>query len=417
MTTPTTTTTATHDAMERQEAARALLRIPVLTARSHPGELALVRRHGSTLQGVFLTVLGYRLIIESSFARLVKTPVSSDGPVRPAKRASGNEFTARTYTYLALVGAGLLAPDTGEQVLLSSLIDQLRSDATTAGLTIDDTLTERRHLVATINLLIGWGVLEETDGSVSAWGERQEEALLTVNRSLLPHLLAQPLHAVVSPEDLWSGAPEHDEQPRRSLRRKLVENPLVRREDLTEAERDVLSRERTEISRMLEDHFGLSLEVRAEGALCFDSRDELSDVAFPGTGTVRQVGLLMLSEAFTRFEPHSGMHATIGGREVPGLSCPGPEVDDIIAALADQHRGAWSAEYVSDLPRLRTDVVDLLTSLSLVTVTDEGLVIHPAAARYRPDPQRAPAKAPGRVRPETDSDLSGSPALFDQEIS
>jgi uncharacterized protein (TIGR02678 family) len=417
MTTPLTTTTATHDAMERQEAARALLRMPVLTARSHPGELALVRRHGSALQGMFLTVLGYRLITESSFARLMKTPVSSDGPVRPAKRASGNEFTARTYTYLALVSAGLLAPDTGEQILLSSLIDQLRSDATTAGLTIDDTLTERRHLIAAINLLIRWGVLEETDGSVSAWGERQEEALLTVNRSLLPHLLAQPLHAVGSPEDLWSVAPEPGEQPRRSLRRKLVENPLVRREDLTDAERDVLSRERTEIARMLEEHFGLTLEVRAEGALCFDSQDELSDVAFPGTGTIRQVGLLMLSEALTRFDPRPGAHVAIGGREVPGLWCPWPEVDAIIAALADQHRGVWSAEYVSDLPRLRAEVVDLLASLSLATVADEGLVIHPAAARYRPDPQRAPAKTPGRVRPDTDSGFSDSPALFDEEMS
>jgi len=415
MTTPPVSLTATHHAAERREAARALLRTPLLTARSHPDELALVRRHAPGLKGMFATVLGYPLVVEASFARLVKAPLSEDAPVRAARRSSGGEFTARVYSYLALVCAGLLAPDAGEQVLLSALVDQLRADAAIAGLVIDDTLAERRNLVAAIDLLVAWGVLEETDGTVAGWGERKDEALLTINRALLPHLLALPVHALDSPGELRAGTPESLEQPRRSLRRKLVENPLVRREDLTNAERDALSRERTEISRMLEESFGLTLEVRAEGALCFDPDDEMSDIAFPGTGTVRQAALLLLNELITRAVPRGGPRAILDGRQVAGLSCPWSVVSDVLAELAERHHTAWSADYVSNLDRLREDIVALLEDVRLADVSSDALVVRPCAARYRPDPHRAPAKSRARVRLDAAKPCPGSPALFDEE--
>jgi uncharacterized protein (TIGR02678 family) len=407
--------TATHAAAERRGAARALLRTPLLTARSHPDELALVRRHASALKSLFATVLGYPLVVEASFARLVKAPLSEDAPARAARRTSGSEFTARVYAYLALICAGLLAPDAGEQVLLSALVEQLRTDAAIAGIVIDDTLVERRSLVAAIDLLVDWGVVEETDGTASGWGERKEEALLTVNRALLPHLLARPLHMLKSPEQLRAAAPELREQPRRSLRRKLVENPLVRREDLSEAERDALSRERTEISRVLEESFGLTLEVRAEGALCFDRDDELTDVAFPGTGTVRQAALLLLNELIVRLGPRSGATATVDGREVFGLSCGWNVVNGALAELAEHNDKVWSADYLSNLDRLRDDVVALLSDFRLVDVTGDALIVHPSAARYRPDPQRAPVKSRARMRLGADTPDPGSATLFDGE--
>src|SRR5262249_53014928 len=160
-------------------------------------------------------------------------------------------------------------------------------------------------------------------------------------------LLARSLHMLDSPEQLWSASPELGEQPRRSLRRKLVENPLVRREELTDAERDALSRERTEISRVLEENFGLTLEVRAEGALCFDRDDELSDVAFPGTGTVRQAALLLLNDLIARLGPRGATIATVGEREALGLRWVWKVVDEVLAELAEQNDKAWSADYVS----------------------------------------------------------------------
>ena len=416
MTTPTASSTAAHDAAERREAARALMRTPLgLTARSHPDELALVRRHSPALKGMFATALGYPLVVEASFARLVKAPLSEDAPARGARRTSGSEFTPRVYAYLALICAGLLAPDVGEQVLLSALVEQLRTDAAIAGIVVDDTLTERRSLVAAIDLLVSWGVLEETDGTAAGWGERRDEALLTVNRALLPHLLARPLHTLETPEQLLAASPELAEQPRRGLRRKLAENPLVRREDLSEAERDALSRERTDITRLLEENFGLVLEVRSEGALCFDRDDEMSDIAFPGPGTVRQAALLLLNELIATLGPHSGITATVGGREVSGLSCGWDVVDNVLAELAQRYEKVWSADYLSDPGRLRDDVVALLGNFCLVDVAEHALIVHPAAARYRPDPQRAPAKSRARIRMGTDAPNPDDMTLFDME--
>ncbi len=203
------TITSSAETAERRDAARALLRFPVLSAAEHPEELARVRRHASPLKAMFASALGYPLVVESGFARLMKAPLSADAPARAARKRSGAEFSARTYVYVALLGASLLAPEVGEQVLISTLIEQVRADAVSAGLSLDDSYSEARQLVAAFGLLAEWGVVEETDGTVSGWGERREEALITVNRALLPHLLARPLSALAGPEELL-GDPDGD---------------------------------------------------------------------------------------------------------------------------------------------------------------------------------------------------------------
>jgi len=383
---------------ERRDAARALLRSPFLTAADAPETLALVRRHATALKSTFATLLGYPLVVEASFARLIKAPLTDDAPARPARRASGGEFTARTYAHLALLCAALLAPGIGEQVLISGLVEQLRADAARAEVTLEDSYTDQRHLVAAFRQLIGWGVLEETEGSVAAWGDRHDEALLTVHRQLLPHLLARSLAPLAGPADLLTAGPDLVEQPRRSLRRKLVENPLVRREDLTEAERDALSRERTELTRLLEDHFGLLLEVRVEGALLYDPDRQVTDTEFPGPGTVKQAALLLVDELLRVHAPAGGRTAEVAGRTVPGLLCDWDEVDEVVTALAGRHRKAWGAEYVTHPDRLRAEAVGVLAGLSLATGTPDGLVLHPAAARYRAVVETPPARTRAQTR-------------------
>lgn len=383
-------TTAAHDADERRMAARALLATPILTASRHSEELALVRRHAAALKPMFGQLLGYSLVVQSGFARLTKGPLPAEAPVRPARRASGSEFTPRTYTYLALVCAGLLARDVGEQVLLSQLVAQIRADAVIAGVTIDDTLAERRDLVAAINLLLDWGVLAETDGTVTAWGERREEALLTIDRGLLPHLVSRPLHTLERSEDLWAADPDEPEPPRRTLRRKLVENPLVHRGDLSDAEHDVLRRERSELTRVLEESFGLTLEVRGEGALAYDADGRLTDVAFPGGGATRQAALLLIEALIGALEPQGGEQVTVGGRTVPGVLAPWPMVDDELGRLARAHASAWRKDILDDPLPFREEVAALLQAVGLAAITTEGLVLHPAAARYRPSVRLAP---------------------------
>jgi uncharacterized protein (TIGR02678 family) len=390
--TPTVSGTASQSARDRREAARALLARPLLTA-AQAEDLALVRLHAPALRSMFKSTLDYHLVVESSFARLVKGPVSPDAPARPARRPDSAVFTPVTYTLLSLLCAALLVPGTGEQILISALIDQVRSDGAVIGVQVGDTLPERRALVTAIGQLIAWGVLTETDGTAGGWGERRDEALLTIHRAALPHLLARPLSGLGHADELLAPAPDLADQPRRSLRRKLVENPLVRREDLTEGERDVLSRERSELTRVLAENFGLTLEVRAEGALAYDLGGDLTDIAFPGNGRVKQVALLLLGEL-------------AGGRETSGVAVSRDEVDAALAEITARHAQAWGEALADQLPSLRGDVVTMLCEIGLARATTTGLLIHPAAARYRPRPKTAPpTRAARRLagRPEVEN--------------
>jgi uncharacterized protein (TIGR02678 family) len=382
--------TAAQDTAGRQLAARQLLVTPILTAGRHPEQLALVRRHATALKSIFATQLGYALVVESSFARLVKVPLPPAAPTRPARRATDDSpFGPSTYTHLALICAALLAPGIGEQTLISALVEQVRADAAAQSILVTDSITDRRHLVTALGMLIGWGVLSETDGSVAAWGERrQDEALLTVHRPLLAHLLPVPLHALQRPADAWTVPPT--DSPRRRLRRRLVENPVVFRVDLDEDERDALSRERSELTRQLEENFGLTLEVRAEGALAYDATGQLTDVEFPGAGSCKQAALLLLDELVTALRPAPESTVPVGGTAYPGILAGWVEVDRILGELVARHRRAWRSAYVDSPDQLRADVVALLESLGLVAPTDAGLAVFPFGARYRPAVRAAP---------------------------
>jgi uncharacterized protein (TIGR02678 family) len=386
--------TAGLDAGQRRIAARHLLVCPMLTAAHHPAELDLVRRHSQALKSMFASQLGYALIVESSFARLVKAPLPAASPVRPARRATDDRpFSAATYVHLTLACAALLAPGVGEQILVSALVDQIRADAAKQSVIITDGIGDRRQLVTALRLLAGWGVIRETDGSLTAWGERPEdEALLSINRSLLIHLLPGPLHHFATAEDLWSQRPA--EPPRRRLRQRLVENPAVFRAELPDDEVDVLSRERNELARHLDENFGLVLEVRAEGALAYDPSGTLTDLDFPGSGSAKQAALLLLDELTTALQPSGESAVIVGDSRLPGVLAPWPQVDSVLAGLAARYRSVWKGAYSESADALRSDVTDLLAAMSLARPLDSGLAIFPFAARYQPQLRALPSAIP-----------------------
>jgi uncharacterized protein (TIGR02678 family) len=389
------------DAGQRRIAARHLLASPIVTATHHPAELDLVRRHAPALKSMFASQLGYTLVVESAFARLVKAPLPASAPVRAARRgAADTPFTARTYVLFALACGALLAPGVGEQILISALVDQIRADAAEQAVTVSDGIGDRRQLVAALKLLVNWGVLAETDGTLTGWGERPEdEALLSINRPLLIHLLPSPLHQYGAAEETW--ARQLSEPPRRRLRQRLAESPAVFRAELPEDELDVLSRERSELARHLDENFGLILEVRAEGALAYDPASGsggLTDLDFPGTGSAKQAALLLLDE-LTAAAPPPDSTVVVGGRPLPAIFVPWPRVDAALGELATRHRGAWKDAYKQSPDILRTEVVDLLAALRLAQPNGGGLAVFPFAARYQP---RVTTRAAGH-QPEEDA--------------
>ena len=302
-------------------------------------------------------------------------------------------FTPATYVHLALACGALLAPGVGEQILISALVDQIRADAAEQSITVTDGISDRRQLVTALRLLVSWGVVAETDGSLSAWGERPEdEALLSINRALLIHLLPSPLHQFETAEDTWSQ--RQPEPPRRRLRQRLVENPAVFRAELPDDELDVLSRERHELARQLDENFGLVLEVRAEGVLAYDPSGTLTDLDFPGSGSAKQAALLLLDELATALPPSGESLVLVDGRPLPGILAPGRRSIRCWATWPPATPGCGRTTRSPDA--LRTEVVDLLAALRLARRLDEGLAVFPFAARYQPQVRpRCPEEVPG----------------------
>jgi uncharacterized protein (TIGR02678 family) len=363
---------------ERVDAARALLGTPVVVATVNPDLHRDVRRHEDDLARFFRSYLGYRLYVDAHMARLFKAGLGA-GSGRPLTRRDRTPFTPRDYTYLVLVCSVLLT--TRSQVLLSVVASEVHQAAAEAGVAQGgDTLPERRSLVHALRKLIEWGAITEDAGSVADYADDpSKEALLWVDRDVIRNLLAVPLRDVDDPADLIRVASEvDDESVRHSVRRKVVENPVVTLSDLTETEASWLRQSQRREAQILEENLGLQLEIRAEGVAAIDPQDEMSDIRFPREGTLGQAALLTVAELATALAPP---------RSAPEVPIPPGTLEAVVARLMSQHASRWSKEYTGSPGRLAADVQDLLVSMGLLVEADGMLALRAAAARYSPQPE------------------------------
>jgi uncharacterized protein (TIGR02678 family) len=365
---------------DQRDAARHLLRTPLVLASRDPDAHRRIRRHADTLGAMFRTYLGYRLVVDAKFARLSKAGLGP-GQGRPFTRGSQKvAFSPRDYAYLALLCSVLLTAR--QQVLLSSIVADVRQSAAEAGIDLGgDTLAARRALVHALRQFVEWGIVTEDAGSVSEYADDPtREALLFIDRELVRHLLAVPLREVDDPAalvDLASSvAPD---AVRHAVRRKIIEGPVVMVDDLTEAERAWLRQSQRREAQILEDNFGLWLEIRAEGVAAFDPEEELTDVAFPREGTLGQAALLTVASLVAEFgrRPYEPSRATLP--VPPGL------LSSVVQRLLARHGQRWSKEYADHPERLGPDVADLLVDVGLLVRSADGsLSVRSVAARYAP---------------------------------
>ena len=371
---------AEHLAAERRTAVRLLLREPLVTAITHPDEFPLIRRHSDELTRQFGQILGYRLNVEPGFARLHKAGLGRQAG-RRLERGSGAPFTPRTYAYLALALAALVTAS--EQLLLSEVVARTRAAAAEAGIDLGEPnrASERRALVAALKQLTAWRVLTEDEGSVDSYaGDGEADALLTIDREIARRLVSGPVSQAATSDDLIGRAAAADQAgPRHRLRRLLVETPVVYLDDLTEEERDWLRRSQRREQRILEDFAGLDAEIRAEGMALIDPERELSDVNFPGTGTVAWAALLLVGNLTGKLAPAS---------PATSVAIPDGLIDELLERLIEEHRSAWATEFTAAPVLLREAVIDLLWQMRLLTPADPpgtGWMLTAAAARYAPE--------------------------------
>ncbi len=377
------------EAAEVRRAMRALLRRPMLHATGTQAtdeieeDLRLVRRHREALSDEFSAGLRYRLLVEPAGARLVKTGLGRDSsrPLRRPMRSGlpGRAFNPRTYALLLVTLAVLTRSRT--QLLLEELVGEVRSRAAEIDLAVDlDAIADRRALQAVLLVLTELGVLSEQDGDLEHWAENtQARSLLEISVERLGLLLAVPmpvdqnLEEILSPTQIPSAAGG----ARISTRRILVENPILSTEDLSPEYQEWWSRTRNQQVDWFENTLGLSLELRAEGAVAIDRTEELTDITFPGTGTVKHASLLLLTTLTTRVREAATASLTRTWWTIPQ--------DDISRALRDVHAGyskSFAKDYRDNPDLLLTEIGDLLVQMGLIRRTESGWLIHAAAARY-----------------------------------
>jgi uncharacterized protein (TIGR02678 family) len=374
-------------AADLQRAARALLKEPLLTADGpYADEFRLVRRHAAELRDWFGRNVGWTLRTDADAARLRKTPGVLGDATHPAREASrgGLPFTRRRYVLLCLTLAAL---ERGEaQVALGRLAEQVVLGAAdpalvAAGITFTlERRDERLDLAAVVRLLLRLGVLRRVAGDEEAYVSGSGDVLYDVRRRVLagmPATLRGP--SLVEADDpegrlvemTAQTALDSDELRFRAIRwtltRRLLDDPVLYYDDLSDDELGYLTRQRGFITARISELTGLVAEVRAEGIAMVDPQDDLTDVRMPEQGTHGHVTLLLAQYLARADEP-----------------VPAAELARRVRAMADEHGSFWSktAREPGAEPALVEQAVTKLHALGLVERTARGVAPRPALARY-----------------------------------
>jgi len=197
--------------------------------------------------------------------------------------------------------------------------------------------------------------------------------------------------------------PDSDELRNRALRhaltRRLLDDPVLYLDGLTEAESVYLTSQRAALTRRISELTGLVPEVRAEGVAMVDPDDDLTDLRMPEQGTDGHVALLAAEY--------------LAGR---GGTVPLTELRSQVAGWALEHAGFWrrSATLPGAETELAEQAVERLVALGLLerTVTADGAAAvrpRPALDRYRvgeavllepgQNASRKPRKGPAGTKP------------------
>lgn len=350
------------DTAERARAIRALLRSPLLDRMN--GAFGIIVSHESWLRTWFHDTCEWSLVVDHrrGFARLHKTPDpgSLARPPLRALRAGKKPFDRRRYILFCVTVMALGRFPRGQVSLqdLSSRIVDITSNEEGLDEYAASDKTERVALVDVLDLLSSFGVLTTVDQRDDYERDENANALYTIDDRRLAQLFLR--------RDL-----ETERSERHSVMRRLLDDPVVHRDELNGEKREFLNSSTGWVQRRLADA-GLLLEHRAGGWCAVDPTAESTDMRFPQPNTIaHQVALLAISDLGKSPEHTSDW-------------IPRTQLRQMLADLMDEH-AHWAKGYRDEggLDKLIDEVLGVLNSFGLIRADALGCEFRPAAGRFR----------------------------------
>jgi uncharacterized protein (TIGR02678 family) len=369
-------------------ATRALLRRPLLRHGADPDAFRLVRRHATELRSWFDQNNGWRLHVDTEVARLFKLAVPDADATHPAREPRSHlPFGRRRYVLLCLALSVLERADA--QITLGRLAEGIIVAAgderlAAAGVTFElSGREERGDLVAVVRLLLELGALARVAGDEDAFVREAGDDLYDVQRRVLAVLISAPRGpSTIAAHDFATRLRELTAEPepvsedlrtraiRHRISRRLLDDPVVYYDELSEAELAYLTSQRAALTRRISERTGLASEIRAEGIAMVDPRDELTDVRMPEVGTDGHVALLI-----TEY---------LAARADDGAGCAASELHALVRRLANEHQAYWrrSTRDPGAEAGLVEHALERLLALRLIRRTGDAIHSLPALARY-----------------------------------
>jgi uncharacterized protein (TIGR02678 family) len=338
-----------------QHAVRLVLTHDVITAaRPRPGTLGQVLRWADQMTADFRELLGYTLIATTRQVRLSRRLDALD-PTQSAvfSARSGKSFDRRRLAYLCLV----LASFQRSRVEIS-LADLVRAFTPAAnaidGLGFDPTVTAHKAAVVDVlDWLADRGALSLSDGSLESWASDSErgDALYDIDHDICATLFrpARPVQHLTSAAGLLDSTfvsakrGAQREAAAQRAARMLVEYPVVYYAQVEPETAEALRQ--SGVAENLARLTGLAVERRAEGITLADAAGRFTDRPFPGRGGAvnRAAGLLLAKIADLIEDPDE----TLASLELPAAADDQRDllarVDSALPAAGVVHELAWSA--------------------------------------------------------------------------
>jgi uncharacterized protein (TIGR02678 family) len=301
-----------------QAAVRLVLSHDVITAtRPRPGTLDQVLRWADQLAKDLRDVLGYTLIATTRQVRLIRRLDALDPTQTTIFTArSGRPFDRRRLAYLCLFLASFSRSRV--EISLADLVRAFAPTANAIdGLGFDPVLgAHKAAVVDVLDWLAERGALRLSDGSVEAWTADADrgDALYDIDHDICAALFrpARPVQHLTSAAGLldatFTGAQRAAQREAAAQRaaRALVEHPVVYYAQVEPEVAEAL-RQPGGVAEGLARLTGLAVERRAEGVLLADQAGRFTDRPFPGRGGAvnRAAGLLLAKIADVLEDPQT----------------------------------------------------------------------------------------------------------------